>query len=115
MVPYDKMPGILDHRTGKKLKSNLLLSTKNLSRGLARRPAQGHSGSDIHIRVDILVQDRGDDQDPEPKGITPVDKRKQDVLPPKDEVLINSKTIGFGNTTGEVRMVNTSYGIIRVI
>jgi hypothetical protein len=111
-IPYKDMPVLVNVETGESFKPNLLVNTKNVTRGLA---ALVRSMNACMSRYDSVTSFR---RMQKPKGtgvLTLTDERKVPHRLPKAYVTVGGEKLSFTDSNSCVREVMCSYGIMEVL
>jgi hypothetical protein len=111
-IPYKDMPTLVNTDTGESFKPNLLVNTKNVTRGLAALVRHMNA---CMSRYDSVTSFRLM-QKPKNSGVlTLSDERKVGHVLPKAFVMANGKKITLKDTHNVERTIMCSYGIMEVL
>lgn len=111
-IPHKDMPVLVNVETGESFKPNLLVNTKNVTRGLAALVRHMNA---CMSRYDSVTSFR---RMQKPKGtgvLTLTDERKVDHVLPRAYVTVGGERITLEDTGGVTRTVMCSYGIMEVL
>lgn len=111
-LTYEEMPTLVDVETGDEFKPNLLLSTKNVTRGLGGTIREMNACTSL---FDSVTSFRNM-QKPKGKRIYTFDDEKK--VPAKLRtayVCVNGKPLEFTDSNGQKRVIKCSYGIMGVL
>lgn len=114
IVPYNEMPGIIDTKTGREFKPNLLISTKNLARGLGGQVREMAAITSMFesiesFRTTEMTRTR------DAKVLAFSDQKRQPPSLPNGEVVVNGKRLTIMDTDGSMRTIRATYGIMRIM
>ncbi|KAL9122249.1 MAG: hypothetical protein Q9187_001201 [Circinaria calcarea] len=112
IIPENDMPSIIDPVTGKEFKPNLLLSTKNITRGLGGQIREMAAVTNMFSSVYAF---RNMEESVATKVISFEDQKRVEPKLPNGYVVVNGKKLKFMDTTGTERVVKATYGIMRVL
>ena len=106
------MPGIIDKKTGREFKPNVLLSTKNIARGIGGLIREMSATTDLFESIQSF---RGFQ---EPSGITTLTFEDEKKVVPKlrsGTVIVNGRELTFEEEDKTKRVVKASYGIMTIL
>ncbi|OAP53943.1 hypothetical protein AYL99_11823 [Fonsecaea erecta] len=114
VVPEDEMPSIIDEKTGKEFKPNMLISTKNLARGLGGQVREMAAVTNIFDSIEAF---RTKEMHRPRKAVVMSFEDQKRVTPrlPKGDVVVRGKRLTFTDTTKKLRTVRATYGIMRIL
>jgi hypothetical protein len=112
IIPENEMPSIVDPVTGREFKPNLLLSTKNITRGLGGQIREMAAVTNMFSSVHAF---RNMEESVATEVIPFEDQKKVEPKLPNGYVVVNGKRLRFTDTTGTKRTVRATYGIMRVL
>ncbi|KIW76867.1 hypothetical protein Z517_09311 [Fonsecaea pedrosoi CBS 271.37] len=114
VVPEDEMPSIIDEVTGKEFKPNMLISTKNLARGLGGEIREMAAVTNMFDSIEAF-RTKGMHQPRKAVVVSFEDQKRVGPRLPKGDVVVRGKRSTFTDTSKKVRTVRVTYGIIRVL
>lgn len=112
IIPFESMPELMDEKTGEKFKPNVLIQTKNLTRGI------GGLVREMSATTGLFSSVRGFRTGERPRGKTVFsfeDMLKIEPKLPAAYVLHKGKKIEFTEQNGSTRTVRCNYGIARLM
>ncbi len=114
IIPYTEMPSIIEESTGKEFKPNLLISTKNLTRGLGGQLREMVAATSMFesieaFRTKEMVKTK------HPMVVSFEDQKKVEARLPNGYVVVNGKRLSIKDTNGSTREIKATYGIMRVM
>ncbi|KAH6653502.1 hypothetical protein BKA67DRAFT_647360 [Truncatella angustata] len=101
-TPEEEMPSIIDQTTGKEFKPNLLISTKNLTRGLGGQIREMAAITSMFESIEAF-RTKGMTKPRNPMILTFEDQKKVKPKLPNGPVLINGKRLSIRDTNGSIR------------
>lgn len=108
------MPGIVDDATGKEFKPNLLISTKNLARGLGGQLREMAAATSMFDSIDSF---RTTDM-ARPRNPIILTLNQQKRVKPRlsnGRMLANGRELTIRDSNGKIRVIKATYGIMRVM
>lgn len=114
IIPYDEMPGIVEESTGKEFKPNLLISTKNLTRGLGGQIREMAAATSMFESIEAF-RTKEMIKSKTPMVLSFEDQKKIKPTLPSGCVLVNGKGLWFNDVEGKPREIKATYGIMRVM
>lgn len=111
-ISHADMPTLVDTETGDEFKPNLLLSTKNITRGLGGTTREMNASTSLFDSVTSFRSMKK----PVGKRVYTFDDEKQ--VSPKLRtayVCVNGKPMEFMDSNGQKRVIKCSYGIMNVM
>lgn len=114
ILTYDKMPGIIEESTGKEFKPNLLISTKNLTRGLGGQIREMAAATSMFesieaFRTKEMIKSKN------PMVMSFEEQKAVEPILPNGIVVMNGKELTIKDTNGVMRTIKATYGIMRVM
>lgn len=106
------MPGIVDPVTDKEFKPNMMLSTKNITRGLGGQVREMAAVTNMFTSVHSF---RNMDESRHMLTLSFDDQKKVSPRLPAGYVVVDGKRLEITDTGGKVRTVRATYGIMRVL
>ncbi len=112
LITYRDMPWLVDTVTGERFKPNMLISTKNLNRGLGGQVREMNANTSGFLSISSF---RSGIASAGKNVFTHADELATAPSIPSAYVTMNGNNIEFLDTNGSTRTVRCSYGIMRVM
>lgn len=112
LIPYRDMPWLEDTVTGEKFKPNLLISTKNLNRGIGGQIREMNA---VTSRFSSIASFRAGGRRTGKDVFSFADELKTEATSPTAYIVANDSRISFKDTNAKTRTLKCNYGIMRVM
>ncbi|KAK2591530.1 hypothetical protein QQS21_010780 [Conoideocrella luteorostrata] len=114
ILPYEEMPGIVEKSTGRIIKPNLLISTKNITRGLGGQLREMTAATSMFDSIESF-RTTEIQKTKNPTVLSFEDQKKIKVNLPSGTIVVNGKSLTIKDTDGSMRKIKATYGIMRVM